>query len=211
MPRAWSSDAIASARRPGGGGATGGDHGGAFGGHRGQLRRLFTELGEAVVGALELGEPGSRVVAERDDVGIGLAVLALQGSQGGEPLTDLLQPLRVGGERLAVGANVMRELARLGGERGSPLGELGGLGVELGDVAERLGGDTEGISGGALVTAECPLGRLPALEEPLHVPQTRLLGRYAPGLAWFRQHGIDLAHLIGEQVELTFAVARRLA
>ena len=76
-------------------------------------------------------EPFGRFGQERRDVGVGRTVLPMQLLQVGDPLADGLETLRIGKERLPVGAHVPGELRDLGGEPPGPLGHLRGRRIEL--------------------------------------------------------------------------------
>ena len=94
-----------------------------------------------VVGTGEGCEPVGRAVEELEDLILCVAVLALEGGEGLDPLADLLEPGGVGLEGLAIRAHVVGELRGLGGERGRPVGERACTGIRVGRVAQgRRGG-----------------------------------------------------------------------
>ena len=174
----------------------------------GQLCRRLLEFHEPLVGARELGESSRCLAHERHDVGIGLAILALQGLQRADAFTHLLQTLRVGRERLPIGTHVTGQLGDLDRHGRAPGSELRRRRVERASIVEHPRGHAERV-GRAVVTAERRLGRTGRLEQALDVAEPRLLGGQPLGLLGLRRDRLDLADLIGEEVELTLAIARR--
>ena len=170
MPSSSSSAASAAARRGAARRAHRADGGGPFAPPRAPSSLdLGGELGEPVVGAVELVRAWPSLAEERQHVGIGLAVLALQRLQRRDAFPHLLQPLRVGGERLAVVADVARELGGLGRERPCPLGEPRRRRDRGRPPRRARGPRRRGRRPHAIVAGQRRLGRGAGIEQALHV------------------------------------------
>ena len=167
---------------------------------------LVGELGQTIVRRAEDRHPISRTFQERQHVLVGRPVFALQRLQRRDPFPDLLQPNGVRDERLPVRADVARQLVQLDRKPTGPRRHLAGARVVACRIVERRGHRQRLVDQRGLARQRV-LGRSRLSEEPLDVRETPLLGGEIVGLCSTGSDRLDLPDLVGEEVELPFALA----
>ena len=174
-----------------------------------QLAASAAELVDALVGGVELEQPGGGLGGPGDDLVDGLAVLAGERGERRAALGDHGEPLRVGVDAAGVGRDVGGEVGEQVGELGQPVAQLAGLGVVLPDAVEEPAGRgdrSQGV-GGALLAREGLAGLLGGGAQGVGVAEPRLLRGQLDVLAGLGGDVLDLAEAEAEQVGLAGPLA----
>ena len=146
-------------------------------------------------------------VPEREHLLLAVAVLALERVERADPLAHLLQARGVELEPFAVAAHLDRELGGRGAQLERPRRELLRARVDLARRPRARRTRRPRASAAPSSRGERPLGRRCALQQPPGVVEPGRLELELVGLAGARRRGLDLAHLVREQIHLAFAIA----
>ncbi len=145
-------------------------------------RRVFEDF----VAVFDLGQLAGYLFAKGDDLGDGLAVLALEAVEEGEAVFDLGQALGRGVDALGVVAQAGADVADGGAGGGKLLGGLGEAGVVAGQLLDVAQGGAQGDFGGCAAFVELVEGAHGGGVELFGVGQDALFGFQSLVLAGLR-------------------------